>query len=284
MLPIGNTPLLRLRGLDGPGSTVYGKAEWVNPSGSVKDRTAWAIFRSAITSGRLRPGMTLIDSSSGNAGIAYAMIGQHLGYPVTIYMPASATEARKALIRSYGAEIVLTDPEAGSDGAYLAVQKAVVSDPDFYFYADQYGNHANWMAHLLGTGFEIWQQTGGSVTHVIAGIGTGGTILGVMDCLRRHNPDVAGIGVIPAASRHALPGLRHLPTAMTPAIWDPTCVDAIHEVDDQAAREMVHRISETEGISIGPSSGAALVVAQQIAARSSGVIVAILPDSGDRYQ
>lgn len=281
---IGNTPLLRFPWLERPGVEVYGKAEWVNPSGSVKDRSAWQIFREAIDSGALRPGMTLVDSSSGNAGISYAMIGQQLGYPVTVYMAASATEARKRMIREYGAEIVLTDPDAGSDGAYQAVQHAVAGHPDRYFYANQYANDATWRAHAGTTGPEIWERTEGAVTHVVAGIGTGGTLRGMMTFLRQQNPAIRATGVIPDGQKHALAGLRHLPTAMTPAIWDDGYADTLVAVTDADARAMLAKVSEQEGIALGPSAGAALVAAQRIAADATGCLVAILPDCGDRYE
>ncbi|HSH84345.1 MAG TPA: PLP-dependent cysteine synthase family protein [Guyparkeria sp.] len=281
---VGNTPLVRLESLKRGTVEVWAKLEYCNPSGSVKDRAALAIIDDALSDGALVPGMTIVDSSSGNAGIAYAMVGAALGYPVKIWMSASASEERKRIIRAYGAELVLTDPALGSDGAYTALQERLASNPACYFWADQYGNASNWQAHERSTGPEIWGQSLGQVTHIVAGIGTGGTLRGVATYLTDQGGGITTVGVVPDAPKHGLAGLRHLETAMAPAIYDAAYVDREEAVSDAEARAMVERVAAAEGIYPGPSGGAALVAAERVARElDEGFVVAILADSGERY-
>lgn len=282
---IGHTPLIRLRSLEPrPGVEIWAKAEWMNPSGSVKDRAISAIIRDGIRTGALCRGKTIIDSSSGNAGISYAMIGAARGYPVTIYLPASASEERKRIIRAYGAALIETSRNGGSDGAYTALQEVIAVNPRLYFYGNQYGNDANWRAHHETTGPEIWNQTGGRVTHVVAGIGTGGTLRGIAAYLREQNPAITTVGVVPCTASDRLPGLRHLETAMTPEIYDPAAVDVEIGVTATEARAMTRTVACSEGIYPGPSGGAALVAAERVAyGLEHGVVVTVIPDSGERY-
>ena len=287
---VGNTPLLRLESL-ARGMRhvqVLGKAEWVNPGGSVKDRAALNIIENALRSGALGGGRRLLDATSGNTGIAYAMIGAARGVVVTLCVPENVSAERKRILAAYGAEIIWTDPQEGTDGAIRLARKMHQAEPDKYFYADQYSNRANWLAHYHGTAQEIWSQTRGAITHFIAGLGTSGTFVGTTRRLKELNPEIRAISVQPDSAFHGLEGLKHMPTAMVPRIYDPSLADVKFEVGTEAAYSMVKRIARTSGVLLGISGGAALVAAEKVAQESAAndkpaVIVAVLPDSGDRY-
>jgi cysteine synthase B len=288
---IGNTPLLRFRRLTAhlpEYISIYAKAEWTNPGGSVKDRAAWNIIRQAEQTGALKPGQTLVDSTSGNTGIAYAMLGAARGYPVRLFVPANASPERLAILRAYGAELVLTDPLEGSDGAILAVRALVENAPGRYFYANQYNNPANWQAHYLGTGVEIWQQTAGRVTHFLAGLGTSGTLMGTGRRLKHYNPRVQVIALQPDSPFHGLEGLKHMPTALQPGIYDERLPDRHLCIGTEATYDMARRLAREEGYLVGISAAAALVgalqVAEELAARDEpGLIVTVLPDNAYKY-
>jgi S-sulfo-L-cysteine synthase (O-acetyl-L-serine-dependent) len=282
---IGNTPLVRVGMLEPhPGVEVYAKLESRNPGGSVKDRAAAAMILDGLRTGALRPGKTLLDSTSGNTGIAYAMLGASLGYPVTLCVPSNVTEERKRLLRAYGANVIWTSPMEGSDGAIRLVRQLHAENPDRYFYPDQYNNPANWRAHYETTGREILAQTGGRITHFVAGLGTSGTFVGTGRRLREANPDVRLISVQPDSPLHALEGLKHMDTAIVPGIYDPGLADEDARVDTDAAWNMLHRLVREEGLFIGASGAAALVVASRVAQTlDGGVVVAIIPDGGERY-
>jgi len=284
---IGNTPLLPLHRITEGLSrrvSVFAKAEWFNPGGSIKDRPALNIIRAALASGALGPGKRLLDSTSGNMGIAYAMFGAPLGVPVTLTLPENASPERVLLLRALGAELILTDPLEGSDGALLEARRLAARHPERYFYANQYDNPANWQAHYLTTGPEIISQTGGRVTHFVAGLGTSGTLTGAGRALREFNPAVRLVAVQPDASFHGLEGLKHMPSAIRPKIFDPTLPDSIVEVSTEAAREMVRRLARQEGLFAGISSGAAAIAALQVAGQlDEGVVVTVFPDSGYKY-
>ena len=283
---VGNTPLLPLRRLTKlpAGVQVSAKAEWFNPSGSVKDRPALNILQRAREEGRLSGGKRLLDSTSGNMGIAYATFGAALGIPVTLAIPANASPERLAILRALGAELVLTDPLEGSDGAIRVARRLADEQPERYYYADQYNNPANWQAHYLSTGPEIVQQTGGGVTRFVAGLGTSGTLMGAGRYLRQYNPTIQIVGVQPEAAFHGLEGLKHMPTAIQPGIYDEDFPDRILEIDTEAAYEMTLRLARQEGLFVGVSSGAAAVAALQIASQlTEGVVVAVFPDAGYKY-
>ncbi|HEX5435460.1 MAG TPA: cysteine synthase family protein [Candidatus Angelobacter sp.] len=287
---VGNTPLLRFENLTAGSRDVqvFGKAEWLNPGGSVKDRAAFNIIESALRSGALAAGKRLLDATSGNTGIAYAMIGAARGVPVTLCVPANVSAERKRILAAYGAEIVWTDPQEGTDGAIRLARQMHQAEPDKYFYADQYSNEANWLAHYHGTALEIWSETRGTITHFVAGLGTSGTFVGTTRRLKELKPAITAISVQPDSAFHGLEGLKHMPSALVPPIYDLALADAMQEINTEAAYAMVKRIARTAGVLLGISSGAALVAAEQLAleaARSSepAVIVAVLPDSGDRY-
>lgn len=284
---IGGTPLLRLtrvtRGL--PASVeVHLKAEWFNPGGSVKDRPVLRMILDAERDGRLTPGRTLLDSTSGNAGIAYAMIGAVKGYPVELVMPANVSEERRRIIAAYGARIIFSDPLEGSDGAILLAREIYGRDPDRYFKPDQYNNPSNWLAHYDTTGPEILEQTGGRVTHFVAGIGTSGTLVGVGRRLRDANPHIEVVAVEPDTPLHGLEGLKHLASSIVPGIYDSTVHHRKLPVSTEAAYAMARRLSREEGLFVGESTGAAveaaLVVARDL---RDAVVVVIAPDGGDRY-
>ena len=283
---VGRTPLIPLRHLARdlpPGVEVWAKAEWFNPSGSVKARPAWNILRTALAAGRLR-GKRLLDATSGNMGIAYATFGAALGVPVTLTLPANASPERLAMLRALGAELILTDPLEGTDGAIEEARRLAEAHPDRYCYVDQYNNPANWQAHYLTTGPEILQQTEGRITHFVAGVGTSGTLMGTGRYLREHLPDVVILAVQPDGPMHGLEGLKHMPTALQPGIYDPAFPDGVIEVPTQAAYAMVRRLAQEEGLFVGPSSGAAAWAALQVASQlREGVVVTIFPDGGDRY-
>jgi S-sulfo-L-cysteine synthase (O-acetyl-L-serine-dependent) len=284
---IGNTPLIRLRKVtEGVPARVaiYAKAEHLNPSGSVKDRTALQIIVEAIRSGELHEGKTLIDSTSGNTGISYAMIGAALGIPVEIAMPENASEERKQTLQSYGARLTLTDPDLGSDGAQCYVRDKLAEDADGYYYADQYNNDANWRAHYGGTGQEIIEQTQGRVTHFVAGVGTTGTFVGASRRLKTYRDAIVCAAVQPEDPQHVLKGLRHMETALIPGIYDPTLSDLDLRCSDEEAYDMTRRLAREEGLLVGISSGANVVASIQLAHQlTEGVIVTILCDSGNRY-
>ncbi|HZP84849.1 MAG TPA: cysteine synthase family protein [Chthonomonadaceae bacterium] len=283
---IGNTPLIRLHRLAprNPRVTIYGKAEWANPGGSVKDRPARNMILEGERSGQLRQGKIILDATSGNTGIAYAMIGAARGYPVHLCLPVNANEERKQLLRAYGAHLILTDPRLSSDGAILKARELYAAEPDKYFYPDQYNNPANWQAHYLTTGPEIWRQTEGRITHFVAGLGTSGTFMGTGRRLREYNPNIRLISFQPDAPFHGLEGMKHMATAIVPGIYDPTLADENREVSTEEAHAMVKRLAREEGILVGISAAAALVCSLRLAEElDEGMIVTIFCDSGTRY-
>ena len=286
---IGNTPLLRLERIarQFPNIEFCAKAEWFNPGGSVKDRPALSMIQAGLASGDLRPGKTLIDATSGNTGIAYAMICAALGYPVTLCLPDSASIERKRILNAFGAQLIMTPGDEATDGAIRRVHEIVAADPDKYFYPDQYSNPANWQAHYRGTANEIWEQTGGRVTHFIAGLGTSGTFVGATRRLRELNPAIRCISLQPDASFHGLEGWKHMETALRPAIYDDTLADENLAVPTEAAYHLVKRVAREEGLLISPSAAAALYgcfeVANNIPAEQPAVIVTVFADSGTKY-
>ena len=283
---IGRTPLVRLRtfGADLPGIELYAKAEFQNPGGSVKDRAAASILREARRAGRLREGVTILDATSGNTGIAYAMISAAHGYRLKLCMPANVTPERTRTLKAYGAELVLTDPMEGTDGAIREARRLFAADPQHYYYADQYNNDANWRAHYDTTGPEIIEQTEGRITHFVAGLGTSGTFMGVGRRLREFNPDVQLVSVQPDSPMHGVEGLKHMETAIRPGIYDDTLADEDVRVATERAYSFTRRLASEEGMLVGVSSGAALVAALDLAERvGEGVIVMVFPDSGTRY-
>jgi cysteine synthase B len=260
------------------------KAEWFNPSGSIKDRPALSILRTALQEGRLADGRRLLDSTSGNMGIAYATFGAALGIPVTLCVPSNASKERLTVLRALGAEVILTDGAEGSDGAILKARELAAMHPDRFWYANQYDNPANWIAHYLTTGPEVLAQTDGSVTHLVAGLGTTGTLVGMGRYLREKLPSVEIVGVQPDAAFHGLEGLKHIPTAIQPGIYDATVADRIAEVSTEASHEMVRRLAREEGLLVGISSGAAAAAALDLAMElGEGVIVVMFPDAGYKY-
>lgn len=285
---VGNTPLLRLqrltKGLQ-TGVEIFAKAEHINPGGSVKDRPALAMILEGEASGRLRPGMTILDATSGNTGIAYAMIGAARRYPVTICLPRNANLQRKRILRSYGVTLIETDPLLSTDGAQLVAREIASHDPDKFFYPDQYNNPANWRAHYNGTGLEIWEQSKGRVSHFIAGLGTSGTFVGTTRRLKELNPSIRCISLQPDSPLHGLEGLKHMPTAMVPGIYDPSLADETWEVSTEDAQEMVRRLAQEEGLLVGASSGANVFAALRLARElpRNSVVVTILCDGGERY-
>ena len=282
---IGNTPLVPIPGLTGvgPGVEVWGKAEWLNPGGSVKDRAAWAMIEAGEASGALGPGKVLIDATSGNTGIAYAWIGAARGFAVELCVPANAGVARRRLLAALGARLVLTDPMSGTDGAAREARRRAERDPGRYFYPDQYSNEANWKAHYRGTAGEIWAQTEGRVTHFVAGVGTTGTLVGTARRLRELNPALVAVAVQPDSPLHALEGLKHLPTADVPAIYDARAHQRTIEVSSEEAIAMAKR-QALHGLAMGGSAGAAVVAAARIAREiPRGVVVCVLADGAERY-
>ena len=285
---VGNTPLINLRPIAAawgiaPGVELYAKAEWFNPSGSVKDRPALNIILSAESQNLLRPGMTLLDSTSGNMGIAYAMLGTSRGYKVKLTLPANASPERIAILRACGAELIMTDPLEGSDGALVAARQLAAEDPTV-FYANQYNNPANWQAHYYTTAAEIWQQTEGQITHFVAGLGTSGTFTGTTRRLRLLNPAIRCISLQPDSPFNGLEGLKHMPTAIKPGIYDPFLADENRGVRTEAAYEMARRLAREAGLFVGVSAVAAVVGALQVAQElERGVVVTVLPDNGMKY-
>jgi cysteine synthase B len=282
---IGRTPLVRLSRLEPrPGVEIYAKLESRNPGGSVKDRAASSIIRDALERGVLTHGRTILDATSGNTGIAYAMLGAAIGFPVKLCVPSNVTRERQRLLKIYGAQVVWTDPMDGSDGAIREARKLYASDPERYFYADQYNNQANWRAHYETTGVEILEQTGRRITHFVAGLGTSGTFMGTSRRLRHEKPDVKLISMQPDSPLHGLEGLKHMATAIVPGIYDPTLADENLTIDTESAWNMLRRLAREEGLFAGVSGAAALVAARRVAATlDRGVVVTILPDGGDRY-
>jgi cysteine synthase B len=285
---IGHTPLLRLRFLDAElsaGVQIFAKAEHLNPGGSVKDRAALSMILEGERSGKLKPGMTIIDATSGNTGIAYAMIGASRGYRVKVCLPKNASLPRKRILSSYGVEIVETDPMLLTDGAQLVAREIFASDPNKYFYPDQYSNDANWLAHYETTAPEIWEQTEGRITHFVTGLGTSGTFVGVVRRLRELNPKLEAIAVQPESPLHGLEGLKHMATAAVPGIFDQSLVTDTLEVATEDALLMTSKLAREEGLLVGPSSGANVFAAWKLAAslREPAVVVTVLCDGGERY-
>jgi cysteine synthase B len=285
---IGYTPLLRFesvtRGLNDV--QVLGKAEWANPGGSVKDRAASNIIDEALRSGKLGGGKILLDSTSGNTGIAYAMLGAAYGIPITLCMPSNVSAERKRILAPYGATIVYTDPGEGSDGAIRKARAMIAEEPEKYYYADQYSNDANWRAHYTnGTADEIWQQTAGRVTHFTAMLGTSGTFVGTSRRLKELNPAIRCISLQPDSPFHGIEGAKHMETSIVPKIYDASIADAELGIETEAAYRMARKLAREEGLLVGTSAAAAIVGAVQIAkeAEAGSVVVTILPDSGDKY-
>lgn len=281
---IGNTPLLPLHSIvegAGGGFELWAKAEQFNPTGSVKDRTARGIVLDALREGRLGPGRTLMDASSGNTAVAYAMLGARLGFPVELILPANAHPTRVARIRAFGANVVFTDPVEGTDGAQREAKRRAAAFPDRYFYPDQYNNPSNPRAHYTSTGPEIWNQVAGRITHFVSGVGTGGTISGTSRFLRERNPALRVIGVEPPGPIHGIEGLKHIPTALRPSTYEGALVDETVRVETEDALEMQARLAREEGLMVGASAGAAVWAAVQVGRSHPGsVVVTILPDGG----
>jgi S-sulfo-L-cysteine synthase (O-acetyl-L-serine-dependent) len=290
---IGNTQLLRLDALTAhlPSIQLLGKVEWVNPGGSVKDRAASSIVQAAIREGKLTPGTrtkALLDATSGNTGIAYAMLGSAMNFPVTLCMPSNVSPERKNILAAYGAQIIWTDPADGSDGAIRKARELAAAQPETYFYADQYGNDNNWLAHYHGTANEIWQQTEGRITHFVAGLGTSGTFMGTTRRLRELNPSIRCISMQPDSPFNGLEGLKHMATAIVPPIYDPTLADRNIDMPTERAYLMAKRLGKTQGLLLGVSAAGAVAASLDIAEEESrdnrdAVIVTILPDSADKY-
>jgi cysteine synthase B len=284
---IGRTPLLRLRRFEQEvpsGVELYAKAEWQNPGGSVKDRAAARMVIDGETAGRLVPGKTILDATSGNTGIAYAMVGAAKGYTVKLCVPDNASPERKMILRALGADLVLTDPLDGTDGAIREARRLYAADPDRYFYPDQYNNDSNWRAHYDTTAPEIIEQTSGRLTHFVAGLGTTGTFMGTGRRLRSFNPKVRLISFQPDSAFHGLEGLKHMATAIVPGIYDPSLADEDLRISTERAHEMVRRLAREEGVLAGISSGAALAAMLDVARRiDAGMIVTVFPDGAEKY-
>lgn len=287
---IGNTPLFRLDRLiqSLEGISLLAKTEWVNPGGSVKDRAAASMVREAQANGSLVRGKTLLDATSGNTGIAYAMLGAALGFPVLLAMPSNVSAERKRILQAYGAKVEWTNPDHGSDGAIRKARELALNEPERFCYMDQYSNPANWKAHYETTGPEIWRQTSGKITHFVAGLGTSGTFMGTVRRLRELNPSLRAISMQPDSPFHGLEGLKHMATAIVPAIYDPQLADRNIEVETEAAYAMAKRLAREEGLLVGISAAAAVVASvrvaeEETAAGRPATIVTVLPDSADKY-
>ena len=284
---IGNTPLLRFEKLARafPGVEICGKAEWTNPGGSVKDRPALWMILEGEQSGRLRPDKTILDATSGNTGIAYAMIGAARGYRVKLCVPENVTPERKRILRAYGAELVLTDPMEGSDGAIREVRRIYELDRERYYYPDQYSNPVNWQAHYNTTGPELMAQTNGAITHFVAGLGTSGTFMGTGRYLREHKPSITLVSVQPETALHGLEGMKHMASALVPGIYDRSLADDEVEVSTLDAQEMTRQLARKDGLLVGVSAGANVHAALAVAASSpaGSVVVTVLCDAGGRY-
>ena len=283
---IGRTPLIELKAVpsDNPRVRICLKAEHMNPGGSVKDRPAANMIQAGIRDGSLVPGRVIVDATSGNTGIAYAMIGAAMGYPVKLFLPSNASPERKRILQAYGADLVLTDPALQTDGAIEACREEYEKHPDRYFYPDQYGNPANWQAHFDSTGPEIWEQTAGQVTHFVAGLGTSGTLMGVGRYLRTRNPGVNVVSMQPSTGFHGLEGLKHMATALQPEIYDPELADREVFVDTEDAYAMVRRLASEEGLMAGISSGANVCAALRLARDlEEGLIVTVMCDGAEKY-
>lgn len=286
---IGNTPLLRVRRVPAhlPHVEIAAKAEWFNPGGSVKDRAALSMIRGGLAKGELRPGKIILDATSGNTGIAYAMIGAALGYAVKLFLPNSASEERKRILHAYGAELVMTPGDEGTDGAIRRVRELAASEPTKYFYPDQYSNPANWQAHYQGTANEIWDQTAGRITHFVAALGTSGTFVGTTRRLKELNPEIRCVSLQPDGPWNGLEGWKHMATALRPAIYDDALADENLEISTEESYRMVKRLAREEGLLVSPSAAAALVgalkVADGIRAGQEAVIVTVFADSASKY-
>jgi len=287
---VGNTPLVRMRRLERecPGVELWAKCEFANPGGSVKDRAALRIVTDALARGDLRPGVRLIDSTSGNTGIAYSMVGAALGVPITLVMPANVSEPRKQVTRAFGTDLVFSDPMEGSDGAIVVAREIVDRDPDRWYYPNQYANDSNWLAHYHGTGPEIWAQTDGRITHFVTGIGTSGTVVGTSRFLRDHAPHVRRVALQPDDAMHGLEGLKHIPSSLVPPIYDESVLHETIWMPTEEGWDTAERLAREEALFVGHSSGAnvagALRIGRQLAARGeTGVVVTVLCDRGDRY-
>jgi cysteine synthase B len=286
---IGHTPLLRLGRIadDIPGAELLGKAEWMNPGGSIKDRAAANIVAEARRNGQLAPGKILLDSTSGNTGIAYAMLGAALNFPVTLCMPENVSVERKRILHAYGANIIYSDPGEGSDGAIRIARELAAGNPNLYFYADQYSNPANWQAHYHGTANEIWQQTEGRITHFVCMLGTSGTFVGATRRLKELNPHIRCISLQPDSPFHGIEGAKHMASAIVPKIYDPSLADQDLGISTEESYAMAKRLAREEGLLVGISAAAAVVgclqIARQLKKNEHAVIVTILCDSGDKY-
>jgi cysteine synthase B len=283
---VGRTPLIRLRQIERecPGVEIYAKAEWQNPGGSVKDRAASRMIAEGEASGKLRHGKTILDATSGNTGIAYAMIGAAKGYKVKLCVPENASHERKLILRAFGADLVLTSPLESTDGAIREARRLFAESPDEYFYPNQYNNDGNWRAHYDTTGPEIIEQTAGALTHFVAGLGTSGTFVGTARRLRKFNPAIKLISFQPATAFHGLEGLKHMESAIVPGIYDPTIADQDLRVESEDAFDMVRRLAREEGVMAGISSGAAIAAVLQVAkGLKSGIIVTVCPDGAEKY-
>jgi cysteine synthase B len=287
---IGDTPIVRLRAFDRdtPGVELWAKCEFMNPGGSVKDRAAYQMIRDAIRTGQLKPGQAIIDSTSGNTGVAYALIGGALGFPVTLVMPGNVSWARRKITQAFGTRLVFSDPMEGSDGAIRLCRAMVAENPGAYYYPDQYSNPSNPQAHYLTTGREIWEQTEGRVTHFVAGIGTTGTVMGTGRRLKEYRRDIGVYAVEPAEALHGLEGLKHMASSIVPGIYHPDELDGVLPMDTDEAWAVSDRLAKEEGLLVGHSSGASLagglrIAHRLVAEKQQGVIVTLFPDRADRY-
>jgi cysteine synthase B len=283
---IGDTPLLQIQRLAShlPEIEIYAKAEWFNPGGSVKDRPALAMIRQGEESGELRLGKMILEATSGNTGIGLAMLGAAKGYRVRLCLPANASRERKSLLRAYGADLVETSSLEGTDGAIRKARELFTSDPDHYFYPDQYSNAANWQAHYRTTAMEIWSQTGGRITHFVAGLGTSGTFVGTARRLREFCPSIRLVSFQPDSPLHGIEGLKHMESSLVPRIYDDSMANESVEVSTEEAYESTVRLAREGGLFVGTSSGAALAAALKVAESARrGVVVTVFPDGGERY-